>query len=109
MEIREGGVTSAKGFRAASVCAGFKKGRKDMSMIVSEVPFHLAGTFTTNLVKAAPVIWDRAIVQTKGTAQAVVMNSGIPLPDLGFRRSRFFSPRPASSASLSRWTRSDRA
>ncbi len=38
MEIREGGVTSAKGFRAASVCAGFKKGRKDMSMIVSEVP-----------------------------------------------------------------------
>ena len=43
MEIREGGVTSAKGFRAASVCAGFKKGRKDMSMIVSEVPFHLAG------------------------------------------------------------------
>ena len=77
MEIREGGVTSAKGFRAASVCAGFKKGRKDMSMIVSEVPFHLAGTFTTNLVKAAPVIWDRAIVQTKGTAQAVVMNSGV--------------------------------
>ena len=77
MEIKEGGVTSAKGFRAASVCAGFKKGRKDMSMIVSEVPFHLAGTFTTNLVKAAPVIWDRAIVQTKGTAQAVVMNSGV--------------------------------
>lgn len=76
MEFIDGGVTAAKGFRAAGICAGFKKGKKDMSMITSDVPFQLAGTFTTNLVKAAPVVWDRKIVDGYGTAQAVVMNSG---------------------------------
>lgn len=77
MVYAEGGVTAAKGFSAAGINAGFKKGKKDMSMIVSDVPFQLAGTFTSNLVKAAPVIWDRNIVKEYGSAQAVVMNSGI--------------------------------
>lgn len=73
----DGGVTAPAGFRAIGVSAGFKKGKKDMSMILSDVPFNLAGTFTTNLVKAAPVKWDRDIVKNFGSAQAVVMNSGI--------------------------------
>lgn len=73
----DSGVTAPKGFKAIGVNAGFKKGKKDMAMILSEKPFALAGTFTTNLVKAAPVKWDRNIVKKFGSAQAVVMNSGI--------------------------------
>ncbi|XME00978.1 bifunctional glutamate N-acetyltransferase/amino-acid acetyltransferase ArgJ [Lachnospiraceae bacterium C1.1] len=76
--IENGGVTAAKGFSAAGTAAGIKyQGRMDMAMIYSEKPFNVAGTFTTNVVKAAPVIWDRDIVKEKGTAQAVVVNSGI--------------------------------
>ncbi|MCR5527554.1 MAG: bifunctional glutamate N-acetyltransferase/amino-acid acetyltransferase ArgJ [Lachnospiraceae bacterium] len=78
MKVIEGGITSAKGFKAAGAAAGIKYvGRKDMAMIFSEMPCKVAGTFTTNVVKAAPVIWDRDIVKKKGTAQAVVVNSGI--------------------------------
>ena len=55
-----GGVTAAKGFKAASTAAGIKyKDRKDMAMIYSEAPCRSAGTFTTNVVKAAPVKWDK--------------------------------------------------
>ena len=54
--IKGGGVTSAGGFRAAGVACGIKpRGEKDMALIVSEVPAEAAATFTTNLVKAAPV------------------------------------------------------
>lgn len=77
MKITDGGVTAPKGFKAAGAAAGLKKGRKDMAMLYSEKPCVAAGTFTTNIVKAAPVKWDSSIVHGKGTAQAVVMNSGI--------------------------------
>lgn len=78
MKIIESGVTAAKGFKAAGVEAGIKyQNRKDMAMIYSVTPCKAAGTFTTNVVKAAPVIWDRDIVRGKGIAQAVVVNSGI--------------------------------
>lgn len=73
-----GGVTAAKGFRAASTAAAIKyKGRTDMAMLYSEVPCLAAGTFTTNIVKAAPVKWDQDIVYNHPTAQAVICNSGI--------------------------------
>ena len=55
MKIIDGGVTAAKGFKAASTAAEIKyKGRTDMAMVFSEVPCVAAGTFTTNVVKAAP-------------------------------------------------------
>lgn len=74
----EGGVTAARGFRAASCAAGIKyKDRKDMAMILSDVPAVCAGTFTTNVVKAAPVKWDQKIVQEQEHARAVVINAGI--------------------------------
>ena len=58
MEIITGGVTAAKGFKAAAAAAEIKyKGRTDMAMVYSEVPCVAAGTFTTNVVKAAPVKW----------------------------------------------------
>ena len=73
-----GGVTAAKGFQAASTAAGIKyKDRKDMAMIYSEVPCKAAGTFTTNIVKAAPVKWDHNVVYNSKAAQAVVINAGI--------------------------------
>ena len=73
-----GGVTAAKGFKAASTAAGIKyKDRKDMAMLYSEVPCVAAGTFTTNIVKAAPVKWDQNVVYNQPNAQAVVVNAGI--------------------------------
>ena len=73
-----GGVTAAKGFKAASTAAGIKyKDRKDMAMIYSEVPCIAAGTFTTNIVKAAPVKWDQNVVYNQPNSQAVVVNAGI--------------------------------
>ena len=78
MEIITGGVTAAKGFFASSAAAGIKyKDRKDMALIVSEVPAVSAGTFTTNVVKAAPVKWDRAQVEGQEYARAIVVNAGI--------------------------------
>ena len=78
MEKIKGGVTAAKGFEAASTEAGIKyKDRTDMALIYSQVPCEAAGTFTTNVVKAAPVKWDRQVVDSGKKAQAVIVNSGI--------------------------------
>ena len=78
MEIIKGGVTAANGFEAAAVAAQIKyQGRTDMALIYSEKPCKVAGTFTTNVVKAAPVRWDRQIVENKQKSQAVIINSGI--------------------------------
>ncbi len=78
MKIIDGGVTAAKGFAAAGAEAGIKyKNRKDMAMIYSKVPCVAAGTFTTNVVKAACVLWDKQIVENEAFAQAVVINAGI--------------------------------
>ena len=79
MEIlKEGGVTAPKGFKAASAAAEIKyKNRTDMAMIYSETPCTHAGVFTSNIVKAAPVRWDKAVVTDSPYAQAVVVNSGI--------------------------------
>ena len=78
MKIIDGGVTAAEGFQAAGLAAGIKKGNtKDMALVYSEKPCVAAGTFTTNVVKAAPVKWDQHIVYDAPTAQAIVCNSGV--------------------------------
>lgn len=78
MKQISGGVTAAKGYKAACCEANIKyKDRTDMAMVVSEVPCECAGTFTTNVVKAACVQWDQKIVYGGGKMQAVVVNSGI--------------------------------
>lgn len=77
-QIITGGVTAAKGYEAAGVEANVKyQNRKDMAMIYSTVPCTCAGTFTSNLVKAAPVIWDKEVVTNSAFAQAVVVNAGV--------------------------------
>ncbi|MGL5259005.1 MAG: bifunctional ornithine acetyltransferase/N-acetylglutamate synthase [Lachnospiraceae bacterium] len=78
MKRIDGGVTFPKGFFAASTMAGVKyKDRLDMAMIYSEVPAHVAGVFTKNVVKAACVKWDQKIVKEEETVRAIVVNSGI--------------------------------
>lgn len=77
MKILEGGVTAPMGFEAMGIAAGIKKGKKDMALLYSKEPCQAAGTFTTNVVKAAPVKWDQKVVYEEKCAQAVVVNSGI--------------------------------
>jgi glutamate N-acetyltransferase / amino-acid N-acetyltransferase len=74
--IKGGGITSAEGFKAAGVACGIKaRGEKDMALVVSDVPAEAAGTFTTNLVKAAPVKVSMRHLRN-GKMRGVVINSG---------------------------------
>ena len=78
MKEISGGITAAKGFMAASAAAGIKyQGRTDMALVYSKEPCVSAGTFTSNVVKAACVQWDMEIVKSEEPLQAVVINSGI--------------------------------
>lgn len=71
----KGGVTSAKGFLAAGLHCGVKKAKPDLALVYSQVKAAAAGVFTTNVVKAAPVIISRKHLAS-GHAQAIVANSG---------------------------------
>jgi glutamate N-acetyltransferase/amino-acid N-acetyltransferase len=74
--IKGGGVTSATGFRAAGIACGIKpRGEKDLALIISQVPAEAAATFTTNLVKAAPVKVSMKHMHN-GRIHGVVINSG---------------------------------
>ena len=78
MNIIEGGVTAAQGFEAAGIEAAIKyQNRKDMAMVYSRTSCRAAGVFTSNVVKAAPVLWDKKIVENSPAVQAVIVNSGI--------------------------------
>lgn len=77
MKYIYGGVTAAKGYWASGAEANIKyQNRLDMALVFSRVPAKVAGTFTTNVVKAAPVKWDMEIIKNEA-AQAIVFNSGI--------------------------------
>lgn len=96
-----GGVTAAKGFKAASTAAGIKyKERKDMAMIYSEAPCRSAGTFTTNVVKAAPVKWDKNQVTGGAAAHAVVINAGIANACTGEEGMEYCSRTAATAAQV---------
>ena len=78
MKEIQGGVTAAKGFEAAGVAAEIKyKGRTDMAIVYSQTSCVAAGTFTTNVAKAAPVTWDQELVKESDFVQAIIVNSGI--------------------------------
>lgn len=99
-EVLDGGVTSAQGFRAASAEAGVKyAGRRDVSVIYSEVPCVAAGVFTTNLVAAAPVRLDRERLAAAPKAQAIFVNTGCAnacTGDRGLADARTISERGAA-------------
>ena len=119
-----GGVTAPRGFSAACCTAGIRyQGRTDMAMLFSQAPCAVAGTFTSNRVKAAPVLWDMDIVNAGAPVQAVVVNAGIanaatgkpawscaipvhwqlPMP-WEFRPLPFCWVPPGSSAQICPWT-----
>ena len=78
MEKIEGGITAAKGFTAADCEANIKyKDRTDMAMVFCKEPCVCAGTFTSNVVKAACVMWDKEIVESGRAMHGVIVNSGI--------------------------------
>ena len=76
MKIIEGGITSPQGFLANGIASGIKKRKKDMAVLVSKNPAQAAGAFTTNKVKAAPVIWDKQLIDGGKSMSAIVINSG---------------------------------
>ena len=63
------------GYRTAGVACGLKRNQKDLGLIYSEIPAHVAGVFTRNLVQAAPVLRDRQRIKT-GKCRALIVNSG---------------------------------
>lgn len=75
-KIVKGHINSPKGFLAGGLHAGIKKKKKDLAIIYSEAPAVLAGVFTTNQVKAAPVLWNQQILSQGNSVHAVVINSG---------------------------------
>lgn len=70
-----GGVTAPQGFLASGVHCGIKQRKSDLALLVSEENATVAGLFTTNRIKAAPVLWCQEVVR-RGVARAVVVNSG---------------------------------
>lgn len=71
----EGGITAPKGFIAGGTCCGIKDGILDLGILVSQEEASSAGTFTTNLVKAAPVLVSSQHI-SRGKSRAIVANSG---------------------------------
>ena len=77
MNLISGGVCAAKGFKANGVHCGIRKNhtKKDLALIVSDVPATAAAVYTTNLVKGAPLLVTKQNI-ANGTAQAIICNSG---------------------------------
>ncbi|MGS2810283.1 bifunctional glutamate N-acetyltransferase/amino-acid acetyltransferase ArgJ [Nocardia sp. MW-W600-9] len=75
--IHTQGVTAPLGFRAAGIAAGIKaSGKPDLALVLNEGPeYAAAGVFTSNQVKAAPVLWSQQVLKS-GRVRAVILNSG---------------------------------
>lgn len=76
MDIVKSGVTAAKGYLAAGGHCGAKRKNKDLALLYSNSPADMAATFTTNIVKAAPVLWNKGIYDEHKPVKAIVINSG---------------------------------
>lgn len=71
-----GGITLPKGFRSIGVHCGIKRSKKDLALIVSDVPATGAAVFTKNNVVAAPVVLSKQHFSQRKTFRAIVVNSG---------------------------------
>ncbi len=78
MKLISGGVCAAKGYQACGLHCGIRKNRtkKDLALVVSEVPASAAAVYTTNLVKGAPLTVTKEHL-ANGKARAIICNSGI--------------------------------
>ncbi|PZX05918.1 glutamate N-acetyltransferase [Psychrobacillus insolitus] len=69
-------IASPKGFKATGIHCGLKHKKKDLALLFSEVPASVAGVFTTNAIKAAPLLITKDVVYQTGKIQAIIVNSG---------------------------------
>ncbi len=69
-------IVTPKGFKATGIHCGVKHKKHDLALLVSEVPASVAGVFTTNVVKAAPLLVTKESVEQTGKMQAIIINSG---------------------------------
>jgi len=74
--IENGSVTSVAGIKATGIHSGIKRKRKDLALIVSDEPCNVAGTFTLNKVKAAPLLVSQELINKGGKVRAILVNSG---------------------------------
>ncbi|MCF6269338.1 MAG: bifunctional glutamate N-acetyltransferase/amino-acid acetyltransferase ArgJ [Melioribacteraceae bacterium] len=74
--IENGSITSVCGIKAAGIHSGLKRKRKDLALIFSEEPCNVAGTFTLNKVKAAPLLVSQELINKGGKVKAILINSG---------------------------------
>lgn len=74
--IKNGSITSVNGIKAAGIHSGLKRKRKDLALIVSDEPCNVAGTFTLNKVKAAPLLVSQKLINKGGKVKAILVNSG---------------------------------
>jgi glutamate N-acetyltransferase / amino-acid N-acetyltransferase len=72
----QGGITAPQGFVAAGMYSGIRKVKKDLGLIVSEVPATVGGVFTLNRAQAAPILVDKAQLKRSSLCSAIVVNSG---------------------------------
>ncbi|MGB2870252.1 bifunctional glutamate N-acetyltransferase/amino-acid acetyltransferase ArgJ [Psychrobacillus psychrotolerans] len=69
-------IASPKGFQATGIHCGLKHKKKDLALLVSDVPASVAGVFTTNAIKAAPLLITKDVVYETGKMQAIIVNAG---------------------------------
>ncbi|WP_017726893.1 bifunctional glutamate N-acetyltransferase/amino-acid acetyltransferase ArgJ [Halalkalibacterium ligniniphilum] len=75
-EIKEGRVTTPKGFKATGIHTGVKRKRKDLGAIVCDVPASSAGVYTLNKIQAAPLKVTQESIAKEGKLRALIVNSG---------------------------------
>ena len=75
-KISNKNIVSPKGFSAAGMHCGIKHKKKDLGLLLSEVPASVAGVFTTNVIQAAPLKVTKEVVYQTGKMQALIVNSG---------------------------------
>ena len=75
--IENGSVMHPLGFKGVGAHIGIKKEKKDLALIYCQNPAVTVGTFTTNVVKAAPVLWDQKCCEQETHARVIAINSGV--------------------------------
>ncbi len=72
----KGGINAPKGYKSVGMHIGLKKSKKDLAVIFSDAPSTAAAVYTTNIVKAAPILWCQKLTENKTKIRAIVVNSG---------------------------------
>ena len=74
--IKDAKITSPKGYMAVGIHSGIKKVKKDLAIIYSKEPALCSAVYTTNVVKAPPLLWCQSLTDNNEKIQAIVINSG---------------------------------